>query len=351
MEQIQEFQNIVEGFKKIPITPLRPPTFMEISGYPHFENVCSNILRFFLDTSEQHGFHNLLLKSLLEGIGENELSTHVIKTTAVYREEVTISGKRIDIVIECDDLVIVIENKIYHWLHNDLNEYSRHIGLKKGKTSKQVFLVLSLRKEQSLPANFKNLTYQAFLPIIRKNLESCDNTIDNQYLIYLKDFITTIENLYKPMPMNKETFHFIADNYSTIEQIQREYKSFLNDIYNTVWSLSEKIPSIGDNVKKWIWERWVLVHDFDMGNSIIVSVDCGIDFKKTSVEIFLRESNVEKEAYLKSLDFFAGDTSIFPRTDRGGYIVHMQELPFFELDIDKLVSDLNSILGKIKITE
>lgn len=30
-------------------------TFMEVSGYPHFENVASNILSFFFTSDEEHG--------------------------------------------------------------------------------------------------------------------------------------------------------------------------------------------------------------------------------------------------------------------------------------------------------
>lgn len=350
MYSIKQYQNVIEGFEKIPVIPKRPPTFMEISGYPHFENVCSNILRFFLDTSEIHELHNLVLKSLLQSIGEHELANQLTDTISVRREETTIAGKRIDIVIECDGLVIAIENKIYHWLHNDLEEYHRHIGFKKSTTSKKLLIVLSLRPENTQTGNFKNLTYEVFLPVIRKNVESHTITDNNHYVTYLNDFITTIENLYKPSPMNKEMFHFIADNYSAIEQIQREYKSFLNDIYNAIWKLHEKIPLKGGHVKKWIWEKWVLVHDFDMGNKIMVTVDCGIDFKSTSVEVFLRHGSVEKESYLKSLDLFSGYTSSYLQTDRGGYIVYKQEIPFFELDIDKLAETLNAILDKIKIT-
>ena len=39
-------QTLLEEFnRQVPPRPERPPTFMEISGYPHCENVCSNILR------------------------------------------------------------------------------------------------------------------------------------------------------------------------------------------------------------------------------------------------------------------------------------------------------------------
>lgn len=34
-------------YKKIPI---KEKTFMDVSGYPHYENVCSNILAFYFNS-------------------------------------------------------------------------------------------------------------------------------------------------------------------------------------------------------------------------------------------------------------------------------------------------------------
>ena len=45
---LKEASNIVE---KIPI---KEKTFMDISGYPYYENVCSNILAFYFKPKEEH---------------------------------------------------------------------------------------------------------------------------------------------------------------------------------------------------------------------------------------------------------------------------------------------------------
>ena len=58
-----DFTKILIDFKSIP-KHKRTRTFMEISGYPHYENVCSNILKFYLDTKNEHGLKNLVLNSL-----------------------------------------------------------------------------------------------------------------------------------------------------------------------------------------------------------------------------------------------------------------------------------------------
>ncbi len=44
----------------------RVKTFFDVSGFPHYENVISNILAFFFDVNEEHGLKDLWLKSLFE---------------------------------------------------------------------------------------------------------------------------------------------------------------------------------------------------------------------------------------------------------------------------------------------
>ncbi len=41
---IEQFKTLLDEFKKLPPTPLRTPTTLELSGYPHLENVYSNIV-------------------------------------------------------------------------------------------------------------------------------------------------------------------------------------------------------------------------------------------------------------------------------------------------------------------
>jgi hypothetical protein len=55
---------LLDEFSKLPDRVKRRPTLMEIAGYPHYENVCSNILAFYLDPEEPHGLGTLVLDAL-----------------------------------------------------------------------------------------------------------------------------------------------------------------------------------------------------------------------------------------------------------------------------------------------
>jgi len=127
---ITKFKNLIDDFNKLPKSEKILPTYLEISGQPHFENVCSNFLAYYFNTNESHGLKDLVLKSFIECFDEKLLDEYDIETINIERELYVDEQKRIDIVIECNDLVITIENKIYHILNNRLDLYEQSIKRK-----------------------------------------------------------------------------------------------------------------------------------------------------------------------------------------------------------------------------
>lgn len=59
---LANYKDLLTEFKRLPPSP-REFTFMQVAGYPHYENVCSNILAFYLDPQEEHGLGDLVLRS------------------------------------------------------------------------------------------------------------------------------------------------------------------------------------------------------------------------------------------------------------------------------------------------
>src|SRR3954454_21989834 len=98
---INDFESLLEKIKELRRGAKRLPTFMEIAGYPHYENVCSNILAFFLDPEEQHGLGVLVLDALAH-VGSISTEEGVWSNISVEREIPTEAGNRIDILIESD---------------------------------------------------------------------------------------------------------------------------------------------------------------------------------------------------------------------------------------------------------
>ena len=126
--QLQSFLNQNE----IPIIKSKPKTFLGIAKQPHYENVLSNIYAFYFDVNEVHQFKDLFIKSLLELINRSILVKEktVFETFSefdVFTEYGIKDQKRIDILLQNNEQAIIIENKVYHHLNNDLNEYYNEI--------------------------------------------------------------------------------------------------------------------------------------------------------------------------------------------------------------------------------
>ena len=104
---LKEAENFLKEVKKISSQiPKQEKTFMEISGYPYYENSYSNILAFYFNPKEEHGLNDIMLKSLLEIVKEknNKLKTNVnLSNTSVFREYTTELGNRIDLVLQNDE--------------------------------------------------------------------------------------------------------------------------------------------------------------------------------------------------------------------------------------------------------
>lgn len=78
-EMLNTFKNINTKKKK------SLKTFMEVSGYPHFENVASNILTFFFTSDEEHGLNDLFFKSLIEIVyKEDSVNYHSVYAEREY---------------------------------------------------------------------------------------------------------------------------------------------------------------------------------------------------------------------------------------------------------------------------
>ncbi len=117
---------ILAHFRQLAFHGTRPPTFMEITSYPHLENVASNVLDFYFNPNAEHGLGALLLEALLS-LTETPTTISNPQGVVVSREVSTTSGKRIDLLIDAyPDAVIVIENKIYHTANNDFLEYEQY---------------------------------------------------------------------------------------------------------------------------------------------------------------------------------------------------------------------------------
>lgn len=219
-----ELKDLLVAFKQLDIQPRKNKrqTFMTVTGYPHIENVASNVLAFFFNDTEEHGFENLWIRSLLE-CANYEYSSR-IHNSWCNREVSTLKGNRIDIVIYSDSTIITVENKLFSIVHNDLKDYSKTVRqFAKAEELEQVDILLTLFDEHVVAEknNFVNITYSQLFDRVRKNIGEYLERVDNTWLTYAKDFMFTIEGLLEKesINMDKEFARFLYDNSSNLTDL------------------------------------------------------------------------------------------------------------------------------------
>jgi len=349
---MQKLTKLLIDFQKIPKRK-RNRTFMEISGYPHYENVCSNILKFFFETKNEHNLNDLLIKSLLQ-TSELEIDTEsVCENVIVEREIATLKKNRLDLLIETDEFIIGIENKIFHFLHNDLSDYSKTIDNKaKISQKKPLKVVLSLRKVNNSKIqenNFINITYPDFFENIKNNLGDYILTSNSDYLIHLRGFMTTINNLNGNNMENKELNLFFEKNAETIIELTSEFNKYRNEIFGKIHQLNDLIDKekyASKSECQWIYDKRCLVHDYLISDEYQVSVDTYINLDGWEIQLFGRNS--------KSMEYIFStmcSNSEFLGKSFENYKVLGNRLIFakFEIiEIEMVAETLIDLLGRIE---
>lgn len=353
-----DFTQILLDLKSIP-KHKRTKTFMEICGYPQYENVCSNILKFYLDPTNEHGLKDLVLNSLLHLIDQDFEFDLDFEQIEVYREHRTVNGNRLDLVILTESYAIGIENKIFHHLHNDLNDYQKTIKSFCYNSRKPVCIVLSLNKLTSIEDiekvktnDFVNVTYEQFFQNIKQNIGGHLNSSNISYINHLTDFIKSIENLIPKTMENKALWTFFKNNTDTIQELTDSFNEYKNSIYQKIYQLNDALPQneFAPTVdKQWIYEGHCLVHDYTISSKYKLAVDTYIDVNGWEIQLFGRNSQSTDFIFnemCKDNDFLPNH---FESYERGERLIYQR----FETDTDisivaKTLSDLLIRIEKYK---
>ncbi|MBT8275772.1 MAG: PD-(D/E)XK nuclease family protein [Bacteroidia bacterium] len=247
---------------KLPALPKRArKNLFDILKIQHREIRNSNILAYFFAPNEEHSFGLLFSESLQEiavekmaelkishpDIAFNDISSFdEIKT--VNTEEQT-SGthsknKSIDIVLEGDDWVIGIENKIHHHLANPLNTYWAHLKSKR-KTPFGILLTLfpyKIDQGKLKDGNyFLNITHKELIEKVQQNIQ-LTGEFSNTDIFYLKEYFKNIESHYfhlKHRPEMETLVQEIVENYNPIREILKkkdEAEKYVETEINTAFS-------------------------------------------------------------------------------------------------------------------
>jgi hypothetical protein len=225
--EMQEFLNL--NFTPVPKSYI---SLLDIAGFSHHEDVITNIYAWFLDPGAGHGMEGLVLDSLLKLIQANSEKQFRGKAKKAIKQVVLKdSRKRIDLIINGEDengeWDIIIENKIYHHLNNDLQAY---FGFSSLEDKRKCGILLTLKPHHIPPetgTKFINIIHRDWIENIKNNLSgySCDR----RYEVYLSDLMNTIEKLTIDHTMNKfaQTYFANANKINTLIEYKQKANEFI----------------------------------------------------------------------------------------------------------------------------
>jgi hypothetical protein len=210
----------------VPKNKERKRTLFDLSGTAHDELVFTRWYEYFLDKNEDHGLSDLFLQTLLT-ITRNKLS---ISDFGVGRNVQTKKGNYVDLFIfgQGDDVgkSVIIENKIYHCLDNDLVDYWDDAP---GPDSNKLGILLTLNPHHIPPTvqgKFMNVIHQEWLGAV---MDGCASfTLTHEQRNILEHFHNAIINLSKDLIMNEQVLFFLnniqaVNDILATKQKAREY--------------------------------------------------------------------------------------------------------------------------------
>jgi hypothetical protein len=238
LEQLQTFLNQSE----IPKIKGKPKTFLGIAKQPHYENVLSNIYAFYFNVNEVHKFEDLFVCSLLALINKDAKHIDTFFDFDVFTEYGVSDQKRIDLLLQNKEQAIIIENKVYHHLNNDLELYYNDV-----EATSKIGIVLSLHPISNIKhPHFINITHLQLLNRVMQNLESYLQKANDKYLVFLRDFYQNTINLSHAF-MEKDDISFYYKNQPEINQLVQFKFKLREHIISEVVKVGETL----DNINKY----------------------------------------------------------------------------------------------------
>lgn len=254
MTNLAPLTELLRAAHRLPAAQPHAPTLLEITGYERQERLSSNVLAFFLDPAQPHGLGTTLLEALLAAVGAEPLPAPA--QVEVRTEVSTQAGKRLDILIETDTLILAIENKIDHEALNPFDEYRAELERLR-KRRRWLGVLLAPRRIATSPAfcGFLPLTYADYFQTLERCLEAAPPTACEPYLTFLHDFIRTIRRISRETRMDPTTLAFLAEHQDDIPRLLEAVAVLRDDMKQKTSALRSLVdPSVcGLTVKAGFW--------------------------------------------------------------------------------------------------
>lgn len=254
--QISTFEQLLSEFSQLQPVDVAELSFFSIGSKGYYENPTTDILAFFCDSNGQHKLGATALKALLHCLDKDyhDLDCWLVQTPE--REVTTESGKRIDLLLEGSDWVIVLENKIYHEQNNPFDLYERYIHVEQQARycSKRALFVVLSPQGYSPNIRWHGVSYSELIAALKTQLaEQFISQPINKWSLLLREFVLHLENLMSQPSVNQQTLDFVLKNFSTIEKIQQVKQQAIKEYLGRMQSMLQNMlgRDVSARVARW----------------------------------------------------------------------------------------------------
>lgn len=342
-----EFNKIIEDFNKLSLKDNKEKTFLEILKVPHFENIWSNILAFYLDPNETHGLHEFMILSIFNSLGIN-LPIVNLKSIRVKREFICPEDKRLDILVTAENFIIGIENKINAPLYNDLEIYSNAIE-SLGAEKKIFKIVLSKSSITELSEGFINLTYYQLVKSIKSKVVDYFYLANTKYYIFLLDFVTNTENLLNSRTMieNLEVLSYFQNNAIAIEKLISTGNQVQNELINNLKKINSLLDINDLNIKlkrKYSENAEISKTDVFNHNGFIFNIEITNGDNRLVTEIGMENFN------LYSISYAVGpnENNLYEKLNNCNFELKFDNLIDCETNVKNTISYISALIDTIE---
>ncbi|MEE1882788.1 hypothetical protein EON09_20270 [Pseudomonas soli] len=201
--------------------PAYEPSIFALGGRGYYENPTTDLLAFFLDPNQVHGFGDCFLGALLGCICKESPPEPTLRLPP-QREVTTTNGKRIDLLLQGEDWLLILENKIFHAQVNPFADYELYAETLVGGRDKRVLFAVLSPSGSNVADGWTGLSYADLLGALRRALsQNVEHSRLNKWRVLADEFLLHLENITVERDMNPESIDFIFDHLPQINALNK----------------------------------------------------------------------------------------------------------------------------------
>ncbi|MNJ20812.1 hypothetical protein D3C77_151520 [compost metagenome] len=275
--------------------PPYEPSIFALGGRGYYENPTTDLLAFFLDPAQIHGFGDCFLRALLSCLpGTEQFDTQL--RLPPQREVNTVNGNRIDLILHGETWDLLLENKIFHSQVNPFADYEKHAaGLLDEARRQPKFVVLS-PSGQSVSNAWTGLSYSKFTTALRTQLSHHTELKPlDKWQVLAGEFLLHLENVTVERAMDSKTIDFIFEHLPQINDLNKLRDKAIEALNSKVLERLADIPGYAPFTRRHNWKNGPALryacNDWGSWSDVVLYLNCKQSPLRPFVRVYLCDVN------------------------------------------------------------